>query len=200
MAPTTPPFRPCSKFYSPTIKTEAPHTDCHPKLSRCQYSRLSLSTYWNEIRLDSCNATSIAVQTGPKGVKERCFNTFVRPTLEYRCSVWDPHKITQVDNLEKINKRAARFVTGNYTLAPGNTQKNMSSLNWAPLSERRARAKLITLFKAKSGIIELPLDDLKCRNSSTRSHKHNYFIPPSSVDSHLYSFFPNTIRLWNKLP
>ena len=59
----------------------------------------------------------------PKGVKERCFNTFVRPTLEYGCSVWDPHKITQIDNLEKINKRAARFVTGNYTLAPGNTQK-----------------------------------------------------------------------------
>ena len=59
----------------------------------------------------------------PKGVKERCFNTFVRPTLEHGCRVWDPHKITQIDNLEKINKRAARFVTGNYTLAPGNTQK-----------------------------------------------------------------------------
>ena len=74
----------------------------------------------------------------------------------------------------------------------------MSSLNWAPLLERRARAKLIILLKAKSGIIELPLDYLKCRNSSTRSHKHNYFIPPPFlVDSHLYSFFPETIRLWN---
>ena len=40
-----------------------------------------------------------------KRFKERCFNTFVRPTLEYGCSVWDPHKTTQIDNLEKINNR-----------------------------------------------------------------------------------------------
>ena len=25
-------------------------------------------------------------------------------------------------------------------------------------------------------------------------------IPNSNVDSHLYPFFPNTIRLWNTLP
>merc|ERR1712240_136685 len=64
-------------------------------------------------------------------------------------------------------------------------------MSLAPLSERRAGAKLITHLKARTGIIELPLGYLKSRHSSTRSHNHNYFIPPSSVDSHLYSFFPN---------
>ena len=28
----------------------------------------------------------------PRGVKVKCFNTFVRSTLEYGCSVWDPHQ------------------------------------------------------------------------------------------------------------
>ena len=49
----------------------------------------------------------------PKDVKEQCFNTFVRPTLEYGCSVWDPHKTTEIDSLEKITERAARF-TGHF--------------------------------------------------------------------------------------
>ena len=34
-----------------------------------------------------------------KRFKERYFNIIVRPTLEYGCSVWDPHKTTQIDNL-----------------------------------------------------------------------------------------------------
>ena len=93
-------------------------------------------------------------------------------------------------------------MTGNYTLERGNTIKNMKSLNWAPLSERRARAKLLTLYKARAREIEIPLDDLVSTDPyiSTRSSSLNYRTPHSSVDSHLYSFFPNTIRLWNNLP
>ena len=142
------------------------------------------------------------LQGCPRGVKEKCFNTFVRPTLEYGCSVWDPHHAYQIEQLEKIQRRAARFVTGNYALVAGNTQKNMLSLNWTPLSERRARAKLLTLHKARSRSIEIPLDDLINTDThiSTRTNKHKYRVPHSSVDSHLYSFFPNTIRLWNNLP
>ena len=58
------------------------------------------------------------LQGCPRSVKEKCFNTFVRPTLDYGCSVWDPHLSNQIDSLEKIQKRAARFVTGNY-IVPG---------------------------------------------------------------------------------
>ena len=28
----------------------------------------------------------------------------------------------------------------------------------------------------------------------------NYFVPRSSADSHIHSFYPSTIRLWNSLP
>ena len=37
-----------------------------------------------------------------------------RPILEYGSSVWDPQSILPQDELEKVQKRAARFVTGNY--------------------------------------------------------------------------------------
>ena len=136
----------------------------------------------------------------PQGVKEKSFNTLVRPILEYGCSVWDPHKAWQIADLEKIQKRAARFVTGNYSFTEGNSNKNLSSLGWPPLAERRARAKLTTLFKARQGVIDIPLDDLTPLGRATRNSNLKYQIPQSSVNSHLHSFFPSSIRLWNNLP
>ena len=168
-------------------------------------SKLNWRTQCNTL-CNKANSTLAFLQRNllgcPRGVKEKCFNTFVRPTLEYGSSVWDPHQANLIDKLERVQKRGARFVTGNYTLEPGNTLKNMQSLNWTPLAERRARAKLLTFYKARAREIEIPLDDLTYTDPhiSTRTSSLNYHIPHSSVDSHLYSFFPNTIRLWNSLP
>ena len=50
----------------------------------------------------------------PPKVKEQCYFTLVRPLLEYGCTAWDPYQIGQIEKLEKVNKRAARFVTGNH--------------------------------------------------------------------------------------
>ena len=62
----------------------------------------------------------------------------VRPILEYGSCVWDPHYNKDIDNFEKVQKRAARFVTGNYKMETGNTRVNMNKLGWKPLQERRA--------------------------------------------------------------
>ena len=72
----------------------------------------------------------------------------------------------------------------------------MSKLKWKPLEETRARVKLNLFFKAKSGLIDLPPSQLLEIN---KRKPLNYAIPASSVDSHLFSFYPNTIRLWNSL-
>ena len=77
----------------------------------------------------------------------------------------------------------------------------MATLGWDTLEERRTRSKLTTLHKARTGAIIIPMDDLLVINpdSGTRKSSH-YFIPYSSVDCHLHSFYPTSIRLWNDLP
>ena len=50
----------------------------------------------------------------PTHIKAQCYNALVRPILEYGCVVWDPHHRSDIDRLEKIQKRAARFATNNY--------------------------------------------------------------------------------------
>ncbi|CAH1242859.1 Hypp6996 [Branchiostoma lanceolatum] len=43
-------------------------------------------------------------------VKGRAYMALVRPTLEYSCSVWDPHTKDQVRRVESVQRRAARLL------------------------------------------------------------------------------------------
>ena len=47
-------------------------------------------------------------------LKESAYKGLVRPVLECGSSVWDPSVILLQEELEKVQKRAAGFVTGNY--------------------------------------------------------------------------------------
>ena len=45
----------------------------------------------------------------PQDVKESAYKGLVRPVLEYSSSVWDPSGILLQEELEKVQKRAARL-------------------------------------------------------------------------------------------
>ena len=47
----------------------------------------------------------------PQNVKEAAYKGMVRLILEYGSSVWDPHPDKLQEELEKVQNRAARFVT-----------------------------------------------------------------------------------------
>ena len=55
----------------------------------------------------------------PKNVKEAAYKGVVRPILEYGSSIWDPHTDKLQEELEKVQNRAARFVTRNYVYETG---------------------------------------------------------------------------------
>ena len=50
----------------------------------------------------------------PQNVKEAAYKGMVCPILEYGSSVRDPHTGKLQEELEKVQNRAARFVTRNY--------------------------------------------------------------------------------------
>ena len=85
----------------------------------------------------------------PQFVKEKCYTALVRPKLEYACAVWDPHHQNHIDDLEKVQKRAARFVTNNYKMETGNKQFNLDSLEWPKLQERRLENNLALFQKPR---------------------------------------------------
>ena len=132
----------------------------------------------------------------PIKTKQQCIKTLVHPILNYGASIWDPHTQNNIHKLEKVNKRAARFVTGNYTLEHGQTEKNLSLLNWPTLQEQRKHHKLTLMYKINNNIIHAPTEDLQPNPRKPL----NFHVPQSSIDAHLHSFYPSTIRLWNQLP
>ena len=47
------------------------------------------------------------------------YRSIVRPILEYGSSVWDPYTDKLQEELEKVQNRAARFVTRNFVYETG---------------------------------------------------------------------------------
>ena len=66
----------------------------------------------------------------PQDVKESAYKGMVRPILEYGSSVWDPYTLGFQDELEKVQNRAARFVTRNYTREEGSMTGILEQLKW----------------------------------------------------------------------
>ena len=96
----------------------------------------------------------------PQDVKEAAYKGLVRPVLEYGSSVWDPHTKCLQEELEKVQNRAARFVTRNYTFEEGSMTGILEQLKWESLKKRRTDNRLILLYKGLKGKARIPTDDL----------------------------------------
>jgi hypothetical protein len=60
--------------------------------------------------------------------------------------VWDPHTQANINKVESIQRRAARFVTNNYDPRASVTTL-LQDLNWPTLQHRRQLAKLIMMYR-----------------------------------------------------
>ena len=84
----------------------------------------------------------------------------MRPVLEYGSSVWDPPSVVLQEELESEQKRAARFVTGNYKYETGSMTGILGQLKWESLKKRRKDNRLILLYTGLKGKASIPTDDL----------------------------------------
>ena len=76
----------------------------------------------------------------------RLYISLVCPILEYSSAVWDPHTATDILSIEKIQRRAARWVTSDYGWTSSVTTM-INALQWPTLSNRRKSARLSTFYK-----------------------------------------------------
>ena len=137
----------------------------------------------------------------PQDVKEAAYKSMVRPILEYGSTVWDPHCNGLNDELENVQKRAARFVTRNYSYETGSMTGILEELKWETLQKRRKDNRLILLYKGLKGGARIPTDDLIPKNRRCRNqHSLVFQIPTASKDAYKKSFFPQTIRPINRAP
>ena len=130
----------------------------------------------------------------PPEVKGAAYKGLVRPVLEYSGSVWDPSGVGLQNELEKVQNRAARFVTGNYNFETGSMTGILEHLKWESLKKRRRDSRLILLYKGLKGKASIPTDDLiplvrRCRND----HSMAYQVPIANTDIYKCRFFLQAI-------
>ena len=126
----------------------------------------------------------------------------VRPKLEYASAVWDPHTRTQINQIEKVQRRAARYVTNRYHNTSSVTDM-LQHLNWPSLEIRRTRVRLIMFYKIIHHVVAIhPLDTLLLPTTTITRYNtsHTYKHIRTNKDSYKYSFYPRTIIQWNLLP
>ena len=105
-----------------------------------------------------------------------------------------PPGLVLQEELESVQKRAARFVTGNYKYETG-------QLKWESFKKRRKDNKLILLFKGLKGKASIPTDDFIPKTRSGRNQQSRAFQTPiANTDVYKCNFFPQSIRDWNVLP
>ena len=68
-------------------------------------------------------------------VKEAVYTTFIRPTVEFAASSWDPHTQRNTKKIEQVQRTSARFVMGDHRRTSSVTAM-LNHLDWPSLEER----------------------------------------------------------------
>ena len=141
------------------------------------------------------------IKIAPIATKELGYKSLVRPILEYCSCVWDPHTQKNIDKLEKIQRRAARFVLNRHQKKDSVTSM-LKELKWDTLQDRRRQARLNMMFKIHNGLAQFRSKKLKRlpERSGRRGHSEMYQRVECNTKYRNESFLPKTVRDWNGLP
>ena len=111
----------------------------------------------------------------------------VRSHLEFVGSVWNPYKINQIKNLEKVQKRATKLVRSCKLLS---YKDRLIHLKLPTLKFRRLRGDMIEVFKILNGYYDESTVPVLPRNFDTRTRGNSLKLMHirSKLDLRKFSF------------
>ena len=158
----------------------------------------------------------------PLNCRMTAYISLIRSTLEYSSVIWDPFLQKDIDKLEKVQRQAARFISGDYISDDhGCVTQMLSDLHLPQLRDRRKANRLAFFFKVVEGLVPaLQIHDYLTPDRGKRQFKTRQFkdcVTHNIIDSQTTnncrcfkivqcktelfrnSFFPKTIIYWNHL-
>ena len=136
-----------------------------------------------------------------RSIKASTYLTIIRPLLEYTSCVWDLHQIYLIHDIEKIQRRVARWVMSDYSPYSSVTEM-LKLLEWPTLQTRRCYSRLSLFHKIVHHLtpaIQLPSYYLTTQYPTRQFHQYRFIVPATSTTAYQQSYFPKTIIKWNSL-
>ena len=84
--------------------------------------------------------------------RENAYKAIVRPQLENAASVWDPYNKDVITKIESVQRRAARWILGDYSTYSSVTDM-IGQLGWRTLEQCRTDSRLVLFYKIIYGYV-----------------------------------------------
>ncbi|KAK3088732.1 hypothetical protein FSP39_023094, partial [Pinctada imbricata] len=76
----------------------------------------------------------------------------------------------------------------------------LDQLQWDTLQHRRTKQRLVLCYKIRNHLVDIDPDKYYTPGDSRTRGGHRYRQIRTNKDQHRHSFFPRSIRDWNRLP
>ena len=128
--------------------------------------------------------------------------SLVRSNLEYCSVVWSPYSRKNIDKLERVQRRATKFILK----TKDSYETRLEKLNLLSLEDRRVLTDVTFFFKALKGLVDIDVSHFvdfysNCDYYSFR-HYDNLMLKKKYARTNTlkYSYFHRIVDSWNILP
>ena len=134
-----------------------------------------------------------------KDIIVKLYKALVRPKLDYCVQAWRPYLKKDIENLEKVQRRATKLISQCRGLS---YHDRLKITGLTTLEERRNRGDMLEVFKTIKGINKLDYTNLfrLSNNTNTRGHTLKLAKVRPRLDCRKHFFSCRVINRWNSLP
>ena len=132
--------------------------------------------------------------------------TIVRTNFSYARQLWSPQKVELIQEMEKVQRRASKFILNLNYLSEITYKERLLSVRILPVSYWLELMDLLFLFKIINGLVSLhssvcPSIFVAARSTrSTANNGRKLCVKKCKTTTYQNSYFIRVTKLWNILP
>jgi len=126
------------------------------------------------------------------------YKSVVHPYIEFANSVWCPFKLSDIEEVEKIQKRATKLII---KLKDKPHKERLIHLNLPMLKYRRLRGDMIEVFKIIHNIYDAKVSPQLILNKRANTRGNNFKLLNHTFHYDIRKHFSSarTVNIWNSL-
>ena len=131
------------------------------------------------------------------------YTGLVDPHFRYCCAVWGVCGLAEIQQLQKLQNRAARIITGSNYDAP--SKPLIKDLGWKTIEDLIQYELQIIVYKSRNGLAPQYLNNMFVANSSDSSYNlrntaTDLKLPKKTSSNGQKGLSYNGAKMWNSLP